>query len=57
MNFDKWDFYLVSAKTLNEKFPDQKKIGLSSLMKLNPKVVGYESLAAGVGELAGQLRK
>ena len=56
MNFDQWEFFLLSARSLNEKFPFHKKIGLNSLLKLNPSRVTYGSLVEGIAELAEQLK-
>lgn len=44
LNLDFWDFYVISTSVLNNKNPEQKKIGLSSLMKLNPIKTTYTFL-------------
>jgi len=36
MNLEQWTFYVLTASVLNKKIPRQKKIVLSSLLKLNP---------------------
>lgn len=45
LNLDFWEFYVLSARVLNEKKPKQKSITLSSLKKLNPVCVKYDHLA------------
>ena len=41
LNLDQWVFYILPTKVLNEKFPTQKTLSLSSLLKLNPSQVKY----------------
>ena len=36
MKLEQWSFYVLKTEILNEKVPNQKKIGLNSLLKLNP---------------------
>lgn len=55
MNLDQWEFYLLPTKVLNEKFPTQKSIGLSSLMKLQPVISSYENLAKRILQLAEEI--
>ncbi len=51
LNFEQWEFYILSADILNEKFPVQKTISLSSLLKLNPCHAKFEEIAACIQEL------
>jgi len=44
LELNQWDFYIIQTKTLNEKVPKQKTIGLTSLKKLNPIETNYENL-------------
>ena len=50
LDLDQWDFYVLGSRILNEKFPVQKTIGLSSLLKLNPVHVKYAGIAKAVSE-------
>ena len=52
MNFDQWQFFVLSADTLNENCALQRTIGLKSLEKLKPRVVSYENLAVAIAELS-----
>jgi hypothetical protein len=36
LNLDQWDFYVLPTFVLNTKIPNQQKIGLNRLIKLNP---------------------
>ena len=40
-NLNQWDFYVLSTARLNQVLPNQKTIGLSRLLKLNPTKVSY----------------
>lgn len=51
MNLDQWEFYIVETSVLNEKHLNQRKIGLSSLLKLNPQKVKYEEIADSIKNL------
>lgn len=44
MDLDQWTFYVLLADKLNRASPTQGKIGLSSLLRLGPHVVGYSQL-------------
>jgi hypothetical protein len=55
LNLDQWDFYVVRAALLDEKFPTQKSIGLSSLLKLNPCVAKYEEIASCVERVSSAI--
>jgi len=52
MNLDQWEFYILQTFVLNEKHLNQRKIGLSSLLKLNPQKVKYEEIADCVKNLS-----
>lgn len=45
MDLDQWEFYILPTSALNEKHLNQRKISLSSLLKLNPQKVKYEEIA------------
>ena len=45
MNLDQWEFYILSAKLLDEKLTMQKTISLARLLQLNPIITRYEDLA------------
>ncbi len=57
LDLDQWEFYLIHAKELNERFPSQKSIGLSGLLKLNPVTLKYSELAVGILDMARQIHK
>lgn len=41
-----WSFYIMSAGVLNQKFPTQKTLRLSSLLKLDPCRANFDEIAA-----------
>lgn len=45
LNLDQWMFYVLAASVLNERCPAQKRISLSGLRKLSPRVASYNELA------------
>ncbi len=57
LDLDQWVFYLVQAKELNERFPSQKSIGLSGLLKLEPLVLKYGELASSILDMAKKIVK
>jgi hypothetical protein len=44
LNLSQWDFNILETKILNEKVKTQKSITLSSLLRLNPIKIKYDSL-------------
>lgn len=52
LNLEQWEFYILSAEVLNEKFPTQKTIGLSSLLKLNPCQARFDEIEECIQKLA-----
>lgn len=46
LNLDQWEFYILRASVLDEKFPAQKTIGLASLLKANPYKAMYDEIAS-----------
>ena len=54
MKLDQWEFYLLHSARLDERFPTQKTIGLSSLLKLEPITAKFENLAESIHRLAGE---
>lgn len=44
LNLDQWTFYLLSAKTLNVKFKEQKTLSLAALESLGCKGLTYDCL-------------
>ncbi len=51
LNLSQWDFYILETKVLNEKVKTQKTITLSSLLKLNPIKIKYDSLKAKIEQI------
>ena len=49
LNLDQWVFYLLETAKLDDKFPQQKKLGLTSLLKSNPRVCTFSELKPAVG--------
>lgn len=56
LNFDQWEFYILLASLLNEKFMKQKTIGLASLIKLKPYIVKYEEIAEAIQRLSAEIK-
>jgi hypothetical protein len=52
MDLAQWEFYVVPTKLLNERHPEQEKIGLTSVKKLAGAVVLYTALRSVVAEAA-----
>lgn len=47
LNLDDWEFYILSAKTINREFKDQKRVALSRIMRVcDP--VAYDGLKEAV---------
>ena len=44
LDLNQWDFYVLSAKKIEEKFPELKSITLMRLMELNAKICTYKRL-------------
>ena len=44
LDVTQWDFYILPTSKLEEKVPEQKKIGLCSLNKLGAKKVRFEQI-------------
>ena len=51
-----WRFYVVSTVVLNQRVPNQKSIGVKSLMNLHPTVSTYSDLKQNI-ESAGVFRQ
>ena len=48
LDLDQWIFYAMSTLKLNERAPEQRSIGLASLMALEPEVAHFGGLRAAV---------
>ncbi len=51
LDVSQWEFYIVRAAVLDERFPKQKSISLASLLTLKPCVAKYQDIAACVENL------
>lgn len=51
LDLDQWEFYILRARVLNEKYPAQKTIGLASLLKLKPCAAKYDEIAGCIAKL------
>jgi hypothetical protein len=51
LNLSQWDFYILETKVLNENVKTQKSITLSSLLKLKPIKIKYDSLKAEIEQI------
>jgi len=48
LNLDGWEFYILSTKTINREFKDQKRVFLSRILRVcDP--VPYDGLKEAVG--------
>jgi hypothetical protein len=52
LDLDQWEFYILPASVLNEKILLQKKIGLASLLRLEPCKARYDEIATCVKLMA-----
>jgi len=50
LDLDQWEFYILDTAVLNDKVPNQKKITLSSLLRLNPVQVKYDGLESEINK-------
>ena len=57
LDMDQWDFYILPTSVLDDNVGDQKRIGLNSLIKLNPRNVKYEDIAPSVEKLGEDILK
>ncbi|GAA1761288.1 hypothetical protein GCM10009795_004650 [Nocardioides hankookensis] len=48
LDLDQWTFHAMSTLKLNKYVPEQRSIGLASLMGLEPEVAQFEGLPAAV---------
>ncbi|MYF63571.1 MAG: hypothetical protein F4058_05265 [Rhodothermaceae bacterium] len=44
LDTNKWDFYVIATRVLDQEVPQQKTIGLRSLIKLSPHKCSFEDL-------------
>ena len=44
LDLKQWQFYVLSTNVLNDCAPEQKKIGLNSLIKLGAKKVCFDEI-------------
>jgi hypothetical protein len=51
LDLDQWTFYLLSTAVLNAKKSNQKKIGLSALLKLNPMQVSFGEIDSAIKKI------
>jgi hypothetical protein len=56
LNLDPWEFYIIRAAVLDERFPTQKTIGLTSLLKANPCMVTYDDISYCIEKLSGEIK-
>jgi hypothetical protein len=54
LDVSQWEFFIVRAAVLDERFPKQKTISLSSLLTLKPCEARYQDIAACVANLSGR---
>ena len=54
LDLDQWEFYVLPTAILNAKIPTQKRIGLRSLLTLNPIVTDYAGLRDAVESIKGE---
>ena len=52
MNLEQWTFYVLSTTRLNEKLPTQKRVALSSLLKLEPEQTDFLELGGAIARAA-----
>jgi len=52
LDLDQWEFYILEASVLNERYSTRNSIGLANLQKLNPCKARYEEIAPCVEEVA-----
>ncbi len=57
LDTSKWDFYVLPTETLNQKCPDQKGIGLSSLKNLSPAKCDYANLKKTIEDIEGATKQ
>ena len=55
LDLDQWTFHAMSTLKLNKHLPEQRSIGLASLMRLEPEVAGFEGLPAAVARALAYL--
>ena len=44
MNLDLWEFYVLPTSVLDQRMPNQKSIGLNSLLSLKPVKTNFQNL-------------
>ena len=56
LDLDQWRFYVLPTAILDQRFPRQKTMSLSTLLALQPTGCGYDGLADAVWQAAGIAR-
>lgn len=52
LNIDQWRFFVLPTRVLNERFPIQKQVRLSKLLKIGAKPCDYHQLRDEIGSAA-----
>ena len=50
LDLNQWEFYILASDVLNEKHLKQKRLSLSSLMKLNPVKTDFDGIADSIAK-------
>lgn len=50
LDLDQWTFHAMSTLKLNKHVPEQRSIGLASLMRLEPEIAQFKGLPAAVSQ-------
>jgi len=52
LDLRQWFFMVISSEIINDKFPNQKTVGLPTLMKVGVRQIAFEELAAEIRSAA-----
>ena len=56
LDTSKWDFYVLPTKVLDQEYPEQKTIRLSSLEKLSPHKCSYADLKRTISDVEREIK-
>ncbi len=57
LDLSQWTFYVLKTAVLNDRLPTQKRISLSTLLKLSPLVCAFQDLKQAINLVATELGK
>ena len=57
LDMNKWDFYVIATSVLDQEVPQQKTIGLNSLIKLSPHKCSFGDLEKVIVDVEKEIKE